>query len=198
MHSGLTRFVACDPARIRVEQPELDRERQMTEQVRRQTMAEAEKKFAVELGAIRNQQRQRWEAMDREIGGFLDSFEKRVIDQLLDLSIRIAEVLVRRSLPDRELVRDVIRQTLSPITDLQGVRVRLHRSDADSLIATRGTASPAGVEDKVEIVADSTLSPGDVMIESRNGYFDARIGERIKLVDEKLRERLKGPDENSQ
>jgi flagellar biosynthesis/type III secretory pathway protein FliH len=38
-------------------------------------------------------------------------------------------------------------------------------------------------------VADETLNAGDITIESRNGYFDARIEQRLRLLEERMKER---------
>jgi flagellar biosynthesis/type III secretory pathway protein FliH len=194
IHQGLMRFVARDTSRIRVEQSESD----VADQARRQVAAEVQARLLQEVAALREDEKRRWAGLESAVGDFMKSFEKRVEEQLVDLSIRIAEIVVRRELPDREMIRDVIRQTLAPITDLQGVRVRLNRADAEVLLAARGTVGPAEMEDRIEIVADAAMGPGDVMIESRNGYFDARIGERIQLVQDRLRQRLNNGHETKQ
>ena len=42
---------------------------------------------------------------------------------------------------------------------------------------------------QIECVEDASLAPGDVIVESGGGWFDARISQRMDLLKERLRER---------
>ena len=174
---------AADPAEIL---------RQETAKARRAAIEETEARLRAEFARERAQD-QKWRAaFDQRFEELLRSMEKQIADQLINMSIRVAEVILRQKMPDRAMLDGVIRETLAPISDLQGVRVRMHPADAARMIASRGEDPDApGVCDRVEIVADPSLAAGDVMIESRNGYFDARIHERMTLLEERLKQRYR-------
>jgi flagellar biosynthesis/type III secretory pathway protein FliH len=119
--------------------------------------------------------------------------------QVVNMGLRLAEVVLRHQLPDRAMLENLIRETLNPISDLRGVRVRVSAAELAAL------KNPAPAElpkppflDQVEVVADPILSDGDLMIESRNGIFDARLSERLVVLADKLKERMKNSDANSQ
>lgn len=128
--------------------------------------------------------KRRWQEVEKAIDGFLDDFEARATGQIVELAVRVAEAVVRRNLPDVDMLKSVIRETLDPIMDLHGVRVRLSSHDADLLAGS----APTGME-RVEVVRDAGLDSGDVIVESRNGYFDATLSERLSLLGQHLKER---------
>jgi len=191
MDRGITKFVACDPARIRIEQGEVSREVLELAEARKKGLLEAEAKYRAELAAVKAKYEKRFEGLENSVNLFLDSFERKVVDQLIELSVHIAEAIIRQKLPDREMLKGVIEEVLSPITDIQGVRIRMNEADAIDIKALRAEKQGMSVIDNIEIVADKSLSQGDVMIESRNGYFDARVSERLSLLEDHLRERMR-------
>ncbi len=191
MDRGITRFVSCDPARSKVEQNEANRESVALAAAMKKGYGEAEARYKAEMTVLKAQYDRKFDGIETSLNQFLDSFERKVTDQLIELSMRIAEAIIREKLPDRDMVRGVIEEVLSPITDIQGVRIRMNEADAMDIMALRSEKQGASVIDNIEIVSDKSLSKGDVMIESRNGYFDARVSERLSLLGDHLRERMR-------
>ena len=113
----------------------------------------------------------------------LEVMQEQIKQQLLELSIKIAQVIVGRELPDTEMIQRIMEETLAPVSDLQGVRVRL--SPADMALVSSESQFSARWQ-RVEMIEDSSLKAGDVVIESRNGYFDGSISERLACLAEAL------------
>jgi flagellar biosynthesis/type III secretory pathway protein FliH len=128
------------------------------------------------------------DAIEQATSAFMLDFETKVVGQMMEMSLQIAELIIRSRLPDREMIAEVISKTLAPIMDLQGVRIKLSASDA-ATIQSCTKDGLAKILTQVEIAVDSDLEDGDVVVESRNGYFNARIGDRMKLLEEQLKER---------
>lgn len=132
------------------------------------------------------------EALAKSMAGFdqvITSLRKDIQDNVVDLSIRLSEVIVRHELPDREMMHNLIVKTLEPISDLQGAMVRISSSDWALYGNEISTGDHLGVGSTVKFAEDPNLVSGDVIVESRNGIFDARLGERLKLLKESLHER---------
>ncbi|OGV47502.1 MAG: hypothetical protein A2X46_14375 [Lentisphaerae bacterium GWF2_57_35] len=166
--------------------------RKAAEQARREAVAETEARLRAEFAGERQQEQKRWALFEKRLDDLLKSMEKQIADQLIGVSIGVAATILRNEMPNKTMIEEVIRETLAPISDLQGVKVRLNPVDAARLIASRnGSADAPSMYDRLEIVADPSLTPGDVMMESRNGYFDARIKERLTLLEERLRLRYR-------
>ncbi len=164
------------------------------ERARREAAAETEARLRAEFAKAQEQEQRRWAALEQRLQELLRSMEKQIAEQLIRTSVKVAETLLRRPLPDAAMVEEIIRETLSPISDLQGVKVRLHPVDAARVIAQRNRSDVPAVYDRIEIVADPSLAAGDVMMESRNGYFDARLAERLSMLEEKLMQRHRSRD----
>ncbi len=191
MNIGMTRLVAADPTRATVRHAEVSQPREDLKRATDQARQEA----AAAIAAEREKFARLWQTLETRLEGFMRDAEDQIREQLIGMSLRIAEIILKRELPDSQMIRDLILETLEPVTDLQGAKIRLHPADADVLLKTREARD--GTErlpDRLEIVADKDLRPGDALIESRNGYFDARLGERLALLKERLFERQRNPD----
>jgi flagellar biosynthesis/type III secretory pathway protein FliH len=166
--------------------------RKAADQARQQAIAETEARLRAEFARERQQDQKRWAVFEQRLEELLKSMEKQIAEQLISVSIGVAETILRHAMPDQAMLGEVIRETLAPISDLQGVKVRMNPLDAAKIIARRNeTADVPSMYDRIEIVADPSLATGDVMMESRNGYFDARIKERLALLEERLRQRYR-------
>lgn len=158
------------------------------EKIRRDAVSECEKRFDAELSSVNARQGRLLSAIEESIGKFQTGIEQAINEQLIETAVRIAEIIIRSRLPDRDMIRDVIRETLEPLTDLQGVRIRMNPGDAKEVIALRESGETRNISDSVEIVGDTSLSCGDVLIESRNGYFNAQIADRLEVLKQRLKE----------
>jgi flagellar biosynthesis/type III secretory pathway protein FliH len=152
-------------------------------------LAEREQALQQELAREQAQRQALRAAFDKNMEAYSAEMERAALRELTSLSIRVAELIIRRELPDREMIRDVVQRTLAPLTDLRGTRVRMHPADATLLENSQGTGHGLDSAGRIEIVPDPTLAPGDITMETPVGFFDARIAQRLKLVEAQIMER---------
>lgn len=195
MHGSFARLVSPNPAIVVCEHDEVNTEKRQLEQVRKKAADEAESRFASKLVEEREKNKKLWATIETSFDVLMKQIETQIARQLIDLSVRIAEIIVRRELPDQTMVKGVIEEVLAPVSDLQGAKVRVCPGDRDLLLTARQDSGRQDLASRLEIVADTSLLPGDVVIESKNGYFDARIAERLKVLQEKLMDRSRYSDE---
>lgn len=152
------------------------RHQQEIEAVRKSTRAEMEKKMAEELAALQQRQQENWKRLNEELERTLKQLESDIRHQLIEMSVRISEIILCHKLPDADMMRRVLDEVLSPISDLQGVRVRMAPGAIEAL-SGRTDSSP--LHPGLECVEDGDLKPGDIVVESRNGIFDGRLKSRL-------------------
>ena len=177
-------------ANAREEAEPADMQAMAVENARREVLAEARAGAKRELDTERKKQTEKCGICGRQFDAFLDNMKKEIADQVIRLSVKLSEMIIRHELPDRDMLFSVMKETLEPISDLQGAKVRMNPAEAEMLRERRGDSSvPMVISDRVEIVGDPGLSLGDLVIESRNGIFDARLNQRLTLLEERLKAR---------
>jgi flagellar biosynthesis/type III secretory pathway protein FliH len=79
------------------------------------------------------------------------------------------------------------REALARLTDGGKLRLLVSPADADRLRAQKqallSALAPGG---QVEIVADETLQPGDVLVQSEAGEVDARLATQLDTLARRL------------
>ena len=145
------------------------------EQIRRAAEEAAEKRLQA--------QQKLWTQVHAEMGKTLRELEADIKHQLIGMTIRTAEILLCHKLPDAEMLRNIMQEVLSPISDLQGVRVRVAKG---TLHLLTGDADIPLQHPGIECVEDPELKTGDVVVESRNGIFDGRLRLRLEQLAEAL------------
>ncbi len=167
------------------------------EAIRQQIQLELERDYQNRLNAEVSRQlsadRERFarllsECTDR-FDGVIQSLRNEIQTQVVDFSIQLSEVILRHELPDSAMIRNLIIKMLEPVSDLQGARVRISSADWALFGGNVLSEEDRGIRNSVEFVDDPKLATGDVIVESRNGIFDARLNERLKLLKEALHER---------
>lgn len=148
-----------------------------------------EREVALQMEQARRRFDQTMNTCISRVDQCIGSLRKEIQANVVDLSIRLSEVIVRHALPDREMLHNLIVKTLEPISDLQGALVRISSSDWTLFGEQISKGDRLGVGGSVKFAEDPNLSAGDVIVESRNGIFDARLDERLKLLKETLHER---------
>ncbi len=190
------RLVSREGTRAAVSQSECPPDELTLARERCRVLAESEQALRQELA----QERERQQALRGEFAQALETYgaelEREAMRTLTSLSVRVAGMILRRELPDHEMIREVIHRTLAPLTDLRGTRIRVNPEDAARMQkagANNGFLDAAG---RIEIVSDPALVTGDVTMETPVGFFDARLAERLKLVETLILERVasKTPD----
>jgi flagellar biosynthesis/type III secretory pathway protein FliH len=150
-----------------------------------------------EIAQERARQQSRCRKCETQLDECMRGMRSEIEVQVVEMGLKLAEIILRHQLPDREMLEKLIRETLDPMSDLRGVRIRVSPSEATGLKDSSKAASLCpSLSEQVEIVADGTLLNGDMLIESRNGIFNARLKERLSLLNEKLTERMKHSNAN--
>jgi len=157
---------------------------------------EIEKRSRMEADTLQATQRKRCDQCAREMDRLFQSMESDIRTQLIGLALHISEVILHRELPDPDMLRRVLREALEPISDFQGVRVRLAPVDAALL---RGQAAGDGIPNArgIEWVTDPDLATGDVLVESRNGLFDGRLRQRLDTLAEAMKTAVLRPTDST-
>ena len=148
--------------------------------------------LTAKLQSIENDHRHAIDTMKASLVACMRKTQHHLNRQLIALSIRVAEVILRHKLPDKNMVEGVLHKTLDRACSTDGVRIRLNHADFQTFSDNSTTAS---CNSGLETLVDPSLKPGDVVIETENGWFDARISERLRLVQETLSERYRNTNE---
>jgi hypothetical protein len=128
---------------------------------------------------------------------------EQAVEDTVELAILVARHLLERELGgSREDLRTLVRTAIERLPEPRRVIVRVSPRDADVLRRHARSSSAEGEEDAgderplagpntvVEIVADSSLSAGDVDIEADEGSVDARLVTRLETLRHALLEAL--------
>jgi flagellar biosynthesis/type III secretory pathway protein FliH len=190
---GVLAFIpASEVAHTTFQEPQIDRY-EIESEIRAELEQDYQSRLDREIATCRAQERAHFDqALKQCAAGFdgcITTLRKEIQNNVVDLSIRLAEVIVRHELPDRSMLHNVIVKTLEPVSDLQGATVRISSHDWTLFGSQLGSGDQLGVGSTVKFAEDPNLSAGDVIVESRNGIFDARLEERLKLLKEALHER---------
>ena len=106
--------------------------------------------------------------------------------EVLKLSLMVAEKVVRTHLEQDPNLIEFVRQLLAVVTDKTRVVVRLCPENAQALGDVR-TSLAAGAEGgALNIVSDDRLSRGDCVVETNSGNFDARVSSQMSEIRRQL------------
>jgi flagellar biosynthesis/type III secretory pathway protein FliH len=152
---------------------------------------EAAETAARERDATQAVQRRHCENCGGRFEAFLAGLKKETGERVIGLALELAEAIVRHRLPDADMLRTIMEETLESVGDSHGAKVRMNRADAQALRSGTPQAPPLPVSDAIQIVEDPTLAPGDIFIESRNGCFDGRLSQRLETLKQRLLERYR-------
>ena len=164
------------------------------EQELARAQAEARERARREVEQLRMKQQGRCRQCEGQIDVCIRKMKDELESRVVEMGLKLAEIVLRHQLPDRVMLESLIRETLQPLSDLRGIRVRVSPAEAGAKAAPGAAGSNwpcPDLSDQVEFMADPALSAGDLVIESRNGIFDARLNERLSLLSEKLEDRLR-------
>jgi len=116
----------------------------------------------------------------------LDSEYIRAQEQLLGLSLKIAERITRSELSmEPKKILNIIHE-LALLPQEQGEwRLHLAPNDWEWVVQL-----PTGEQLPYSLVKDETLRPGDCFLECQEGLFDARLDSQLDKLEQHLREEL--------
>jgi flagellar biosynthesis/type III secretory pathway protein FliH len=184
-------LVLKNPAQATVSQTDRPKSELVLLQARCAALTESERVLKAQLTQAQTQVKALGASFAKAFEASAAALEQTALRELTALSVRLAEVILRHQLPDPEMIQGVIRQILTPLSEVRGARVRLNPVDAKALARDQAAGPASDLIGLVEIVVDPKLAPGDVALDTPHGYFNARISERLKLLEEQLGERAR-------
>ena len=100
----------------------------------------------------------------------------------LEIGCLLAKRIIDEELKsDPQLRLSLARAAVRRVGESQKITVRLSPADVEAVTAAAGESEPLGVPmARVEVVADTNLSPGDSIVESDTAMVDGRIGTRLE------------------
>ena len=88
------------------------------------------------------------------------------------------------------MLRVLLKEATEKITDFKSIKVRTH-PEALRLLGADLERTDKDALRRIELIADSALTPGDLVLENGFGMFDARLSQRLELLKQSLVERYR-------
>ncbi|MGH9608580.1 MAG: FliH/SctL family protein [Bryobacteraceae bacterium] len=108
--------------------------------------------------------------------------------ELVKLALAIARRILRRELAtDPEAIQGVAHAALQRLQNRELHRVRIFPAGAETV---RACLEHSGAAPAIEVVADPSLRPGDVLFETSAGELDASIETQLQEIDRGFADRL--------
>ncbi len=108
--------------------------------------------------------------------------------EILRLAIKVAEQIIRSEVSlHRDVCLNIVAEAIARVSDREQIIVRVNREDSEFLKKYKDRL--AGILDGVRsfsILEDQTVEPGGCVIETSLGFIDARIGTKLKSIEEAL------------
>jgi flagellar assembly protein FliH len=113
---------------------------------------------------------------------------KELEREIASLAMEIAEKLMLQELKvNPETIITVVRRVIERASDRKSLRIRISPDDCSILQERREELLAGIVELKhFDLVSDSSLRPGDCIVETKAGTIDARLDRRVERVREQL------------
>lgn len=200
--AGREEGLAAAAAEIEDMRQQLAAERDEIEEQRRQIAEEQERLAAERLEAQAERERLQAEAemaAHRLRHEAVESAEQLIAAtqaEVLDLALAVAKRIVQREIErDQEALIGMLAGALQRVRGAGEVTVRVSPNGVAVLAQAEETLDRTALGiDSVTAVADPSLGPGDLIVETNNGTVDARVDEQLALLRQSLGEVL-GHDE---
>jgi flagellar assembly protein FliH len=190
-HAGLPAGAAGGP-RASAEDPlaALERECERREQAARSAgLAEGEAAGRGRAAAELQPVLQRLARSIEEIGHLRARLRREAEADMLQLSLAIARRVLRREMAvDPDAMHGLVLGALEKLQSREICRVRVHPSHAAQLSAWLLPLAGAG---PIEVVADASREPGDVIFETARGNLDASVDSQLREIERGLADRLR-------
>ena len=111
----------------------------------------------------------------------LEELEKQACVECTALAFMVAERIVHREIQEENPIRLVIAEAIERLTHLSGVKLMLAPTDFQLLSAESGTVPPG-----IELILDASLRPGELFLESPQGFLDGKITTRLHELKEQF------------
>lgn len=168
----------------------LERECERREQAARAAaLAEGEAAGRARAAAELQPVLQRLARAIEEIGHLRARLRREAEADMLQLSLAIARRVLRREMAvDPDAMHGLVLGALEKLQARDICRVRVHPSHAAQLSAWLLPLAGAG---PIDIVADASREPGDVIFETARGNLDASVDSQLQEIERGLADRLR-------
>lgn len=123
-----------------------------------------------------------------ELGSMRSRIRRDAEKDLLKLSIAVARRVLHRELTlDPESIEGLIKVALEKLQSRDACRIRVH---PEQEAAVRTALDRSGSSSKMELIADGSLQPGDVLFETQHGMIDASIETQLREIERGFADRL--------
>ena len=115
-----------------------------------------------------------------------DKLVEEINSRLPELVLAILRRVLADTPMDRQLVRNIIDETLSQfVSQDENLEIRLCKSDIALLRAEEGSSEK--LYPGITLLEDPALQPGDCLVRSRFGLVDARVQTKVLKIEKELR-----------
>ncbi len=117
--------------------------------------------------------------------------------EILRLALKVAEQIIRSEVSlHRDVCLNIVSEAISRVSDREQIIVKVNRDDLDTIkkYKDRIASLVDGVK-SLSILEDSSVEPGGCVIESNLGFVDARIGTKLKAIEEAFKKMQKTEEE---
>lgn len=165
-------------------------------QAREEGLAEARRMADEALQATRREQIEAFETARAALLAQIDSAAqermKALERELAGLLAAMAEKVVRRTIAsDDGVVLEVVRTTIEGAAGARRMTVHVAAPEEELVRAAMAELLQAAEgPERLEIVADPSITEGGCVVETERGRFDARVETQIELLDAELRSAL--------
>ena len=124
-----------------------------------------------------------------ELAGLRSHLRKEAEGDTIKLAMAIARRILRRELAaDPEVLQGILRAALERLKGQEVSRVRVHPSHA-ALVTASLQGGTGG--NPIEVIADPSRDPGDVIFETQRGSLDASVESQLQEIERGLADRLR-------
>ncbi len=108
--------------------------------------------------------------------------------ELVRLAVTVASrVIHRETVVDASALAGLVKAAAAKVQSREISRVRMHPA-FESIVSA--TLKKCGTPPNVALMADSSLSPGDLLFETPQGVLDASIGTQLRELERALMDQL--------
>ena len=115
----------------------------------------------------------------------LTELENQASVEAVELAFMAAERIVHHEIGKETPIRFAIAEALGRLTHLNGVKLMLSPADFELLEVEAGAVPPG-----IEMVQDASLAPGEIFLETQQGFLDGKIHTRLAELRDQFLEIL--------
>ncbi len=121
------------------------------------------------------------------VTAYMKVLEDELIDVICDLSFAVADGIIRREAERSTIITDVVREAIAMTVHLTDIKVYLNPEDLEKIESDCGVQIPPSLD----MIADPTLDPGELRMDTSQGGIDATIAGRMDALRSHVVTRIK-------